>query len=113
MDLDQGGQRQHLVPVVLHVVIAQPARVVPVGLFDLGDHLVAATFDGEPVDFAFAEQRRQGHAEIFHRDAHLRRFFTVDVDNDLRFVEGQIDIQEGELAGRLGLLLDAFGDLQQ
>ena len=58
-DLDQCRQWQQLTLGVFHVVIVQPVRVVAVRPFDLGDHLVAASVDGETVDLAFAEQAGQ------------------------------------------------------
>ncbi len=111
--LDQGRERQHLALLVAHVVVAQPVGVVAVGAFDLGDDLVAAALDGEAVDLALAEQGAQGQAEVFHGDAHLRGLLAVDLDHDLRLVERQVHIEEGELAGLLGALADALGHLQQ
>ena len=113
MHFDQGRQRQHLPLAVLHVVAAQPVGVVAVGAFHLSDHLVAAAVDGEAVDLAFAQQGGQGAAEVFHGHAHLRGFLAVDLDHHFRLVEGQVDVEEGELARGLGPLLDPLGHLQQ
>ena len=113
MHFDQGRQRQHLPLAVLHVVAAQPVGVVAVGAFHLSDHLVAAAVDGEAVDLAFAQQGGQGAAEVFHGHAHLRGFLAVDLDHHFRFIEGQVDVKEGEFARGLGPLLDPLGHLQQ
>ncbi|MNS91207.1 hypothetical protein D3C72_1252860 [compost metagenome] len=99
--------------VVLHVVVVQPAGVVAVRPLDLGNHLVAAAFEGEAVDFRLAQQGRQGAAQGVHRHPHLRRLGPVDIHHHLGLVEGQVDVEEGELAGFLGAGLDALGHIQQ
>ena len=111
--VDHGGQRQHLALLVAHVVAVQPARIGTEFPLDLGDHLVAAAFHGEAVDLALAEQDRQGLPQALHGHAHLRRLLAVDLHHQLRLVEGQVDVQEGELARRLGALLHPFGHIQQ
>ncbi len=108
-----GGQRQQLAAAVLHVVAAQPFGVLAEAPLDLGDHLVAAPVDGEAVDLALAQQAGQGDAQVLHGHAHLRRLGAVDVDHQLRLVEGQVEVEEGELAGFLGALLHPLGHLQQ
>ena len=110
---DQGRQWQQLALVVLYVVVVQPAGVVAVRPFNLGDHLVTATFKGEAVDFRLAQQGRQGAAEGVHRHPHLRRLCPVDVHHHFGLVEGKIDIEEGELARCLSACLDALGHVQQ
>ncbi|MNH00491.1 hypothetical protein D3C79_596830 [compost metagenome] len=110
---DQGRQRQQLALVVLHVVVVQPAGVVAVRPLDLGNHLVAAAFEGETVDFRLAQQGRQGAAQGVHRHPHLRRLGPVDIHHHFGLVEGQVDVEEGELAGFLGAGLDALGHIQQ
>ncbi|MCY1540268.1 hypothetical protein D9M68_758970 [compost metagenome] len=113
MHADQGRQGHHGATVALHVVVAQPARIVPVGAFHLGDHLVAAAIDGEAVDLAFAQQSGQGGAEVFHGYAHLRGLGPIDIHHHFRLVERQVDVEEGELARFQGARLDPLGHLQQ
>lgn len=110
---DQGRQRQQLALVVLHVVIVQPAGVVAVGSLDLCNHLVAASFQGESVDFRFTQQGCQRAAQGVHRHPHLRRLGPVDIDYHFGLVEGQVDVEEGEFARFLGTRLDALGHVQQ
>ncbi|MNF67939.1 hypothetical protein D3C84_497690 [compost metagenome] len=98
VDGDQGRQGQQLPLGVFHVVVAQPVGVVPVGPLDLGDHLVTAAFEGEAVDLGLRQQRCQRGAQVEHRYAHLRGLGAVDIHHHFRFVEGQVDVDERELA---------------
>ena len=98
MDRDQRRQCQEFAFVVLHIVIIQPVRVVPIRSLDLRDDLVAAAIKGEAVNLRFAEQCRQRAAQIQHGHAHLRRLGPIDIDYHLGLVEGQINIEKGKLA---------------
>ncbi|MNG34138.1 hypothetical protein D3C84_1205570 [compost metagenome] len=80
------------------VVIVQPVRVIPEGTFNLGNDFVTAAFDSETVDFRFAEQGRQGATEGIHGHPHLRSLGAIDIHHHLRFVEGQVNVEEGKLA---------------
>ncbi len=111
--LDQGREGDQWAVAALHVVAAEPAGIVAIGAFDLGDDLVAAPVDGEAVDLALAEQAGQRHPQVLHGDAHLRGLLAVDVDHQLGFVERQVEIEEGELAGLAGALLHPLRHLQQ
>ncbi|MNI65036.1 hypothetical protein D3C73_1205180 [compost metagenome] len=95
---DQCGQWQQLALVVLDVIAVEPAGVVAVGPFDLGDDFVAAAFESEAVDFPLAQQGRQGAAKDVHGYTHLRSLGAVDVDYHLGLVERQVDVEEGKFA---------------
>ena len=110
---DQCRQGQQLALTVLDVVMVQPVRVITEGAFDLGNDFVTATLDGEPVDFRLTQQGGQCAAEVLHRYAHLGRLGTIDIHDDLRLVEGQVDIDERELAGLHRALFHPVHHLQQ
>ncbi|MNQ96448.1 hypothetical protein D3C85_1120540 [compost metagenome] len=110
---NQGRQGQQLTLGVFHVIVVQPVGVVPKRSLNLSDDFVAASLDGEPVDLRFTEQGRQCSAQILHRHTHLGRLGTIDIHHDFRFVEGQVDIDERELAGFHGALFHPVHHLQQ
>ncbi|MNE90710.1 hypothetical protein D3C80_1882530 [compost metagenome] len=98
--------------IVAHIIVTQPLRVIAVGPLDLGDDLVAAAVDGKAVDFRFTQQGGQGTAQRIHGHPHLGCLGAVNVDHHFRLVERQVDVQEGELAGCLGAVLDPLRHVQ-
>ncbi|MNP16742.1 hypothetical protein D3C76_1091490 [compost metagenome] len=110
---DQGRQGQQFTLGVPDVVIVQPVRVIPEGTFNLGDDFVTTALDSETVDFRFTQQGRQRTAQILHRHAHLCRLGAIDVHYHLRFIECEVDVDKGELAGLRRALFHPVDHLQQ
>ncbi|MNN11663.1 hypothetical protein D3C81_1246290 [compost metagenome] len=112
-DGDQGRQRQQFTLGVFHVVIVQPVRIVTERPLDLGNDLVAATFNGESVDLAFTQQGRQGPPQVLHGNPHLRSLGAVDIHHHFRLVEGQVNVDKRKLAGFLRTFFYPVDHLQQ
>ena len=91
---------------------AEPLGVVAALARHLGDDVVAVRIAVELADRAAADQQAERGADVADRHVEARRAVAVDGDRDLRRVEGERVLHHDEAAGRLRLLLDLLGDLE-